>query len=147
MKALARRATERFTTAYDLVQDLRHFLASDTHGDSSTQLVNRASNKSTATGVPIVPKGLRSFDASDADFFLNLLPGPTDRDGLPECIAFWKNKCEGLDEANAFSLGLIYGPSGCGKTSMVKAGLLPRLASHVVTVYIGAHRIRNGATT
>src|SRR5262245_32401967 len=27
----------------------------------------------------IVPKGLRSFDANDADFFLELLPGPRDR--------------------------------------------------------------------
>ena len=32
----------------------------------------------------IVPKGLRSFDAQDADFFLELLPGPRDREGLPE---------------------------------------------------------------
>ena len=35
-------------------------------------------------------------------------------------------------------MGLIYGPSGCGKSSLVKAGLLPRLAKHVVTVYIEA---------
>ena len=32
--------------------------------------------------IKIVPKGLRSFDAHDADFFLALLPGPRDRDGL-----------------------------------------------------------------
>ena len=35
----------------------------------------------------IVPKGLRSFDADDADFFLDLLPGPRDRDGLPDASA------------------------------------------------------------
>ena len=34
--------------------------------------------------------------------------------------------------------GLIYGPSGCGKSSLVKAGLLPRLAKHVLPVYIEA---------
>ena len=28
----------------------------------------------------IVPKGLRSFDAHDSDFFLDLLPGPRDKD-------------------------------------------------------------------
>ena len=28
--------------------------------------------------IHIVPKGLRSFDASDADFFLELRPGPHD---------------------------------------------------------------------
>jgi hypothetical protein len=35
-------------------------------------------------------------------------------------------------------VGLLYGPSGCGKTSLVKAGLLPRLAPHVVAVYVEA---------
>src|SRR5262249_7880068 len=34
--------------------------------------------------------------------------------------------------------GLIYGPSGCGKSSLVKAGLLPRLAAHVIPVYVDA---------
>ena len=33
---------------------------------------------------------------------------------------------------------MIYGPSGCGKSSLVKAGLLPRLASQVIAVYIEA---------
>ena len=35
-------------------------------------------------------------------------------------------------------MGLIYGPSGCGKSSLVRAGLLPRLAGHVQTVYVEA---------
>ena len=35
-------------------------------------------------------------------------------------------------------MGLIYGPSGCGKSSLVKAGLLPRLAKHVLPVYVEA---------
>ena len=42
--------------------------------------------------IKIVPKGLRSFDEHDADFFLELLPGPRDRDGLPESIRFWKKR-------------------------------------------------------
>ena len=41
-----------------------------------------------------MPKGLRSFDATDADFFLELLPGPRDRDGLPDSIRFWKSRIE-----------------------------------------------------
>jgi hypothetical protein len=85
-----------------------------------------------------VPKGLRSFDQNDADFFLELLPGPRDRDGLPESIRFWKRKIEQIDPDESFRVGLIYGPSGCGKSSMVKAGLLPRLAKHVHPVYIEA---------
>ena len=35
-------------------------------------------------------------------------------------------------------MGLIYGPSGCGKSSLVKAGLIPRLAEHVLPVYLEA---------
>src|SRR5207245_5922310 len=86
----------------------------------------------------IVPKGLRSFDADDADFFLDLLPGPRDRDGLPESIRFWKTRIEETDPDKPFPVGLVYGPSGCGKTSLVKAGLLPRLTQHVIDVYIEA---------
>ena len=88
--------------------------------------------------IKIVPKGLRSFDEHDADFFLGLVPGPRDRDGLPESIRFWKRRIDSTDSDKTFRVGLIYGPSGCGKSSLVKAGLLPRLAKHVLAVYIEA---------
>ncbi|MGI9518420.1 MAG: serine/threonine protein kinase [Pirellulaceae bacterium] len=39
--------------------------------------------------VDFVPKGLASYDANDHEFFLQLLPGPTDRLGVPESIRFW----------------------------------------------------------
>ncbi len=74
----------------------------------------------------------------DADFFLDLLAGPRDRDGLPESIRFWKYRVEDRGLEQAFRVGLIYGPTGCGKSSFVKAGLLPRLASDVISVYIEA---------
>src|SRR5205814_1532574 len=88
--------------------------------------------------IKIVPKGLRAFDEHDADFFLELLPGPRDRDGLPEGVRFWKHRIEEADPEKAFSVGLLYGPSGCGKSSLVKAGLLPRLADAVTAVYVEA---------
>src|SRR5262249_48049494 len=88
--------------------------------------------------VKIVPKGLRSFDATDADFFLELLPGPRDRDGLPDSLRVWKSRIETSDADGTFAVGLIYGPSGCGKSSLVKAGLLPRLAKSMTAVYIEA---------
>jgi eukaryotic-like serine/threonine-protein kinase len=88
--------------------------------------------------IKIVPKGLRSFDEQDADFFLELLPGPRDREGLPEGVRFWKGKIEQIDPDRTFKVGLIYGPSGCGKSSLVKAGLLPRLEKHVLPVYVEA---------
>jgi hypothetical protein len=89
------------------------------------------------THIAIVPKGLRSFDAKDAEFFLELLPGPRDRNGLPESLHFWKDRIEAEGELT-FTVGLIYGPSGCGKSSLMKAGLLPRLADRIRSVYVEA---------
>ena len=89
------------------------------------------------TVTAIVPKGLRSFDAYDADFFLDLLPGPRDKDGLPDSIRFWKHRIEAADE-ETFTVGIIYGPSGCGKSSLVKAGLLPKLDGRITPVYVEA---------
>src|SRR5207244_3668606 len=60
------------------------------------------------------------------------------RNGIPDSIRFWKTRIEETDPDNAFSVGLIYGPSGCGKSSLVKAGLLPRLAESILPVYIEA---------
>jgi formylglycine-generating enzyme required for sulfatase activity len=102
---------------------------------------NRPAERAPATlprpQLAIVPKGLRSFDAKDADFFLDLLPGPRDKEGLPESIRFWKHRIEERDES-FFTVGVLYGPSGCGKSSLVKAGLLPRLARHVRALYVEA---------
>jgi len=89
------------------------------------------------TKIAIVPKGLRSFDEHDSDFFLQLVPGPRDKDCHPESIRFWKHRIESRDDPS-FTVGLIYGPSGCGKSSLVKAGLLPRLARRVISVYVEA---------
>jgi hypothetical protein len=57
---------------------------------------------------------------------------------LPDSIRFWKTRIETTEADSTFSVGLIYGPSGCGKSSLVKAGLLPRLAKLVTAVYVEA---------
>src|SRR5260370_6051612 len=88
--------------------------------------------------IKIVPKGLRSFDEHDADFFLELSPGPRDREGLPDSLRFWKTRMEETEAEKTFTVGLICGPSGCGKSSLVKAGLLPRLSDAVIFVYVEA---------
>jgi serine/threonine protein kinase len=152
LKALSKRASERYSAAGDMADDLRQFLAGASVGEKSA-VTGRGKNEpdvatpnptlptpttSATRPVKIVPKGLRSFDATDADFFLDLLPGPRDRDGLPDGIRFWKTRIEMTDADHSFSVGLIYGPSGCGKSSLVKAGLLPRLATSVVAVYVEA---------
>ena len=151
LKALSKKASDRYTTAKDFADDLRHSLniqldiggtieAGRTTG-SETPVAAAAIASGVASvsrAIKIVPKGLRSFDGHDADFFLELLPGPRDRDGLPDSIRFWKTRIEATDPEEAFSVGLLYGPSGCGKSSLVKAGLLPRLADHVLPVYVEA---------
>jgi serine/threonine protein kinase/formylglycine-generating enzyme required for sulfatase activity len=156
LKALSKRATERYSTAKDMAGDLRLFLAEQDicqqpsremgRGAPSITPVSEPPSTPSASATPtsdhqpakIVPKGLRSFDAHDADFFLELLPGPRDRDGLPDSLRFWKTRIEETDADNTFTVGLIYGPSGCGKSSLVKAGLLPRLSANVITVYVEA---------
>jgi hypothetical protein len=88
--------------------------------------------------IRVVPKGLRSFDAEDKDFFLELLPGPRRGDGLPESVHFWKVRIEEMDPDKTFRVGYMFGPSGCGKSSLVKAGLLPRLSKTIIPIYIEA---------
>ena len=155
-KSLSKRASERYSTAKDMAEDLRLFL--QTPAGAVTPLAGpgpmspppglalesaplpATSRQSDSDHRPfkIVPRGLRSFDEHDAEFFLELLPGPRDRDRLPDSIQFWKRKIEQIDHDLTFKVGLIYGPSGCGKSSLVKAGLLPRLGKHVLPVYIEA---------
>jgi serine/threonine protein kinase/formylglycine-generating enzyme required for sulfatase activity len=149
LKALAKRASERYTTAKDFAEDLRHFLEQPMGCSRSAVRTGVPVAVSPTPGpavtpagdqrpVEVVPKGLRSFDAGDTDFFLELLPGPRDRDGLPDSIRFWKTRVEATDPDQTCSVGLLYGPSGCGKSSLVRAGLLPRLAGHVTPVYVEA---------
>jgi serine/threonine protein kinase len=164
-KAMAKRASERYASAHDFAEDLRLFLAEQTviqsgtsTGDAIWVTADTPASKGTSTSVgsrnalstalnqgesdgplvKIVPKGLRSFDSHDADFFLELLPGPRDREGLPDSLRFWKTRIEEMDPDSTFSVGLIYGPSGCGKSSLVRAGLLPRLSEDIIPIYIEA---------
>ncbi len=156
LKAMSKRVLERYTTAKDMAEDLRFFLESkegtatpapsqpgtSTAPGSTLEItpppVTPRQPDSDQRAITILPKGLRSFDEDDADFFLELVPGPRDRDGLPESIRFWKRKVEQTVSDLTFKVGLIYGPSGCGKSSLVKAGVLPRLGRHVRTVYVEA---------
>jgi serine/threonine protein kinase len=144
LKALSKRAADRYTTAKDFAEDLRSLLpAGGVPAPPAPPVPLPAGppvppTPSDQRPICVVPKGLRSFDGGDANFFLDLLPGPRDRYGLPEVLRFWKAGIEGRDGERPFPVGLIYGPSGCGKSSLVKAGLLPLLAPRVVPVYVEA---------
>jgi eukaryotic-like serine/threonine-protein kinase len=121
LKAMMKRASHRYTTARDMAEDLRLFRQS-VRGTVSplTGPAAAVPAESTLEGAPlpplppisqpshsdqrairIVPRGLRSFEQQDGDFFLELLPGPRDRDGLPESIRFWKGKIEQIDPPSA----------------------------------------------
>ena len=153
LKALAKRFTERYTIAKDFADDLRQYLADAStveksavtgrqrsEADKETVAARASTTLATGSGeaARIVPKGLRSFDEHDADFFLELLPGQRGRDGLPDSLRFWKTRAEATDASDTFAVGLLYGPSGCGKSSLLKAGLLPRLSSQVIAVQFEA---------
>ena len=107
-------------------------------GDSARLRAADRSVESLLQQPKVIPKGLRSFDAKDADYYLSLVPGPRDRHGLPESIRQWKTRIETTDATEAFAVGLLYGPSGCGKSSLVRAGLLPRLSPNVRVIYLEA---------
>lgn len=149
LKALAPRMADRYTTALDFAADLRRFSAEspprtyqaqsgESASASGAGSVSDSIRSIASRTISVVPKGLRSFDEHDSEFFVDLLPGPRDRDGLPAALRFWKGGIEERDPSLTFSVGLLYGPSGCGKSSLVKAGLLPRLSSHVIPVYLEA---------
>ena len=132
LKALQKRASDRYATALQMAEDLELWLKPP----AALSAISLHTPADVPT--PVTPRGLRSFDASDADFFPELLPGLRNRNGLPESIAFWKQKIEQTDAGQTFTVGLIYGPSGCGKSSLVKAGLVPQLARDVIVVYVEA---------
>ncbi len=175
-KAMAKLASERYESAFDMAEDLHHFLSRRkltdvaTHADASADPQSRnvehiqqsaerlsagsetpntplategpgtpesqRSESASSDGMSIVPKGIRSFDSHDSDFFLELVSGPRDRYGFPESIRFWKTRLEEPQRDRTFPIGLIYGPSGCGKSSLVQAGLLPRLSTNIKSIFV-----------
>ncbi len=127
-EAIASDAAQKFQLQ-EQIQETRERIR-ELEGDQATPPAEQAPQ--------VVPKGLRAFDEHDADFFLQLLPGPYRPDGLPESLHFWKTRIEQTDPKQTFRVGVMYGPSGCGKSSIIRAGLLPHLADTVTAVRINA---------
>jgi len=143
LKGLSKRVVDRYATALDMAEELRQAVAGLREGGTATVSYSSpppsgAAGDSGALPDIIVPRGLRAFEAEDADFFLSLLPGPRDRHGHPESIRFWKSRIEEDRGEKSLRIGLVYGPSGCGKSSLIRAGLLPRLDDRIVSVIVEA---------
>ncbi len=150
IKALSKSLHGRYQRAEEMAAELREYGRISASGMSGT--VDRISERealvpsngmqgniaTSSSPFPVVPKGLRPFEASDSEFFLQLLPGPYDRYGVPEIIRFWLSRMHNRKASEAVSVGIVYGPSGCGKTSLFRAGILPRLSRDVRTVYLEA---------
>ena len=142
LKLLSKRAADRYQKASELAEDLKYYL--DHNPDLTDSAVLRrtgrpASNENSSDQlVGIVPRGLRSFDQEDADYFAALLPGPFDRRGIPESLSFWKRRIESDDPSDVFRVGVIYGSSGSGKSSFMRAGLLPLLDRSIEPIVLDA---------
>lgn len=152
LKGLEKRMADRYAVCGDLVEDLERAGAgtesvetqrqhspgglgmSDIAAEPATE-VSEASNSTSREAIPVVPRGLLSFTAADADFYPTLLPGPFDRDGMPTSISFWLDRIANVDPSKAIPVGIIYGRSGCGKSSLIRAGVLPRLSRDTIPVY------------
>ncbi len=157
MKALSKRASERYSTAADLVEDLKHWHSAVTGSTEASTIVRPTiatlpHNGSTIAGeastksiksididtVGVVPHGLRPFEKGDADFFKHLVPGAKDRYGIPDSINFWVNRIESHSSETTFRIGVLMGPSGSGKSSLMRAGVLPMVASTATAIYVEA---------
>ncbi|MFO0904142.1 MAG: protein kinase [Pirellulales bacterium] len=144
LKLLSKRAADRYTRTAQLAEDLRHWLTAEIHGGeggaaTESLAVSPLPPLDSAAHRGVVPRGLRSFSRDDASFFLSLLPGATDRDGVPMSLRHWRQWIESRDEtSDRQRIGVIAGPTGSGKSSLVRAGLLPLLDPRVATTVIEA---------
>lgn len=124
LKCLSKPIRDRYCSADELADDLNNWL-------------RHSGQWQTHAYAPLVPRGLASFGADDAEAFVELLPGTRNRHGLPQSIEQWKSKLESVDGNDTFRVGVIFGPSGSGKSSFVKAGLIPNLNTKLVTpIYV-----------
>lgn len=132
-RALARRCSDRYASARDFADDLRRWLEESDESEEREE-------SSGAAGSAIAPRGLLPFSTHDSDLFLDLLPGPRDRDGVPTVVADWIRRLDEVDSSQTCPVGLIYGPSGCGKSSIIQAGIIPRLGDHVLVIALDCAR-------
>ena len=153
---LAKRASERYCTARDLADDLRHFLRDGPASGAPVTAPARSPGRPLDPGGHADPARARAArlrrsrpsrsspracgrsTATTPTSSSNCCPAPVTATACPRASGSGRRGSSRPTPTPTFKVGLIYGPSGCGKSSLVKAGLLPRLARHVLAVYIEA---------
>ncbi len=148
LKALAKKISDRYSTASDLANDLRTWKNSPNVQSALTlgtvpmhpseHLESKSQRSLDIGNIAVVPHGLRPFDSGDSDFFNYLLPGARDRYGVPDCVSFWTNRILNRNPAETFRVGVLLGQSGSGKSSMMRAGVLPQVKGDVHAIYVEA---------
>jgi serine/threonine protein kinase/formylglycine-generating enzyme required for sulfatase activity len=147
MKALAKKISDRYSTASDFAEDLEQWSMGEQGGVPTApvrQVIEPPASPHSSVKsleldqVAVIPHGLRPFDSNDADFFRYLLPGARDRFGVPESIRFWTHSILSRTADSTFRVGVLLGPSGSGKSSLIKAGVLPLVEKEVSIVYAEA---------
>ncbi|MFO0999126.1 MAG: serine/threonine-protein kinase [Planctomycetaceae bacterium] len=139
-RCMARRMTDRYRYANELVVELDEWLqASRRERDSGSFASSESNSAANSGGATLVPRGLRPFEPQDAHLFSRLLPGPWDREGCNATLRFLKTSIEQTDSEQTFAVGLLYGPSGSGKSSLVRAAVIPRIAGRIKVVYVDAN--------
>jgi hypothetical protein len=126
LKALSKDINARYTTALDFAEAL-------------ARVIPLLPGPGPSGDVPVKFRRLGSYTAKDSDFFLQLLPEQRSAGTLPESIQDWKDWVEPTGaEQKPRRMCVLYGLSGCGKSSLMQAGVLPRLADHVLAIYLQA---------
>ena len=155
LKALAKRASERYTTGRDMAEDLRHFLQAD-GGRVPRRSAARPGQPAARLDpggrprrrLPDGPTPTRSPSrSSPRDCGRSTSTTPTSSSSSCPALATGRPAREPpvledpdrVDRPRRHVPGRAdLRPSGCGKSSLVKAGLLPRLGKDVRPVYIEA---------
>lgn len=124
LRCLAKKTLDRHQVAGDLSDELQAWLEKEE--------LKPEKEVASANAIKITPRGLRSFQEDDKDFFTDLLPGVRDRHDVPLSLSFWlKHVVEPVRADERIPNGFLFGPSGSGKSSFVRAGLVPEIKKEV----------------
>ena len=114
---------DRYETAADLAEDLRHWLAPDAARVAGGPARGARRGRSAGRAQGACGRSTRTTPTSSS----RCCPARGTATACPSRSGSGRRGSRTGRGRPTFAVGLLYGPSGCGKSSLVKAGLLPRL--------------------